>query len=249
MSEEGATPPLIWADFNNWRTTQLLALGVGSMRELADLGVEPREGMPLRVYEQDSNNDDLADYLIAEGVLVPYHGSWALESRGWGHMSDMPADHWSRHLDWDAEDRSRRLGEHKSGRSGIWSRPGAGSPSLDAGIARLTELMSIWAQARNCELPAWTSIAWTEEINGQRSEDWRDLEDFKPRYAQIREDASQDWINLHAVDVVNGRLRLAVEYRTDRAKIPDMARYLNLSGPEESWWRSICPEQPGEAPA
>jgi hypothetical protein len=190
MSDEGVKPPLIWADFNNWRTTQLLALGVGSMRELADLGVEPREGMPLRVYEQDSNDDDLADYLIAEGVLVPYHGSWALESKGLGHVSDMPADHWSRHVDWDAEDRSRQRAEHKPGRSGIWSPPGAGSPSLDSGIARLTELMGIWAQARNCEQPTWTSIVLTEEVNGRRSEDWRDLAVFKPRHRQIRKDAS-----------------------------------------------------------
>jgi hypothetical protein len=247
MSDEGVKPPLIWADFNNWRTTQLLALGLGSIRELGDL-VEPREGMPLRVYDQDSNEDDLADYLIAEGVLVPNHGSWALESKGFSHVSDTPPDHWSRHLDWDAEDRSRRLGEHKPGRSGIWSQPGAGSPSLDAGIARIAELMAIWAQARNCQLPAWTGIVLTEEVNGQRSEVWHDREDFQPRYAQIRK-ASRDWISLHAIDVVNGRLRLAVEYRTDRAKISDMARYLNLIGPEESWWRSICPEQPGDTPA
>lgn len=245
MSDEGAKPPLIWADFNNWRTSQLLALGVGSVRELADLGVELREGIPLRVYEQDSNEDDLPDYLIAEGVLVPYHGSWALESRGLAHVSDMPADHWSRHLDWDAEDRSRGLREHQPGRSGIWSRPGGGSPSLEAGIARLTELMAIWAYARNCELPAWTSIVLTEEVNRRRSEDWRDLDAFRPRYAQIREDASRDWINLHAMDVVDGKLRLVVEYRTDRTKSPDNARYLNLSGPEESWWRSICPKLSG----
>ena len=236
--------PLLLADFNNWTARDLLVLGEASIHELEEQGYTPIAGLRIRAYEPDFDADDLPDYLVAQGLLEKHAAGWALRGT-WSHISDTAADHWSRQIDWDDEDRHRGLEKRLPGQTGLWAS-GAMDPTLDQCVNRLAELLRIWARERKRRLPAWTRVLVTEEVNGIATGAWHDVSSFMERFEWIRHNAARDWVNLHAAEVADGVLRCVVEYRTDGRMGPEVKRYVNLSGPVEAWWRSLPEVDPAQ---
>jgi hypothetical protein len=232
--------PLVWADFNNWMTRNLLALGQSSLDELVRRGLDARAGLDIRVYEQDYDEDDLPDYLVGEGSLIAFRGSWAMQSNAWGHVSDMPTSHWSRSTNWVQEDRLRGFAGRKPGRAGLWA-PASQLPALEDGIRRLSQLLAIWAAARGRQLPPWSEIVLAEEPDGGQLGEWLDADQLRGRLEDIRRENSSLHVNIRATEVRDGQLRLVVQWNTRHPHAPDMNRYLGLSGPDESWWDSLPP--------
>jgi hypothetical protein len=236
------TGPLLLADFNNWISREILLLGDRTTQELLQQGYQPEQGLRIRVYEPDYDGDDLPDYLFAEGSLEKHADRWALRGT-FGHVSGTPSDHWARQTDWDAEDRRRGLKKRLPGQTGLWGS-GHKDPTLSQCVDRLVELLPVWARQRKRQLPSWTKVLITEEVNGTKG-DSHDVGSFTERFEWIRRNAARSWVNLHAAGISGGVLQCVVEYRTD-GNIRDYAeRYVNLSGPTEAWWKSL-PEARGE---
>jgi hypothetical protein len=120
-------PPLVWVDFNDALATDWVAVRTGAGSDLSRLGVEPREGVRVRVYDNDAMGDRSRDNLVGEGVLARwpavdhYRGIWMVHLDYLAHESDFDGrvEHWCHAIDWDEEERVRAtwFGEHKSDRS------------------------------------------------------------------------------------------------------------------------------------
>ena len=111
---------------------------------------------------------------------------------------------------------------------------------VDGLEARLRE----GADRHQRELPRWTRVVLSEEVNGHRTGGWMDVSEFEARFREILRLTARQWVNLHAESVEEGALRLVVEYVVDsrrRNKRPRASSHVavNLSGPEEPWWLSL----------
>jgi hypothetical protein len=63
-------PAPVWADFNDMPTRDTVGLDARQTRaELADLGIELREGMVLNVWDADEDDAGNRDDLIATGAI------------------------------------------------------------------------------------------------------------------------------------------------------------------------------------
>jgi len=60
----------VYADFNNLDDQNRLKLTcAGTIRDLARLGIEPREGMALTFFMDDADDEGRPDELLARGVV------------------------------------------------------------------------------------------------------------------------------------------------------------------------------------
>lgn len=110
---------------------------------------------------------------------------------------------------------------------------------------QLVRLASGFAADRGRELPPWNRVVVGVEENGVRSDEWTAADDFEPRWRQLVARVARDWINLTVDRVVDGELRLVVEFlsrpRVDGSRFTYQPHQVavNLSGPSFAWLDSL----------
>lgn len=99
---------MVYANFNKWQGTDdgkfvliLTTLGTRVILQLTD--TTPSEGLELRFWTDDGDAVGNFDPLIAEGVLrldADDHWLGVCERESIMNVSQTPADHWARAVDW-----------------------------------------------------------------------------------------------------------------------------------------------------
>lgn len=115
--------PLVLADFNGMLTTRHLILEtLGVHWDLERLGLRVHEGMRLRAFDDDVDDNGQRDNLIAEGIVERWAESrsgvhWVLFMDYFCNESDMRTtpDHWVNRIDWKHEAEIRREWRHAHG--------------------------------------------------------------------------------------------------------------------------------------
>ena len=116
MDARDDMPPLVWVDFNDMVAEQWVAIRVDAGSDLARLGIRPKDGLRLRIYDDDEDRQRRRDNLVAEGTLGRYPGSgayggvWAINLDYLSHESDLhdEPNHWCHSTMWDEETEARR---------------------------------------------------------------------------------------------------------------------------------------------
>ncbi|HVS04949.1 MAG TPA: hypothetical protein VHK65_02135 [Candidatus Dormibacteraeota bacterium] len=111
-------PPLVAVDFNAmWDRTHVSLGTLGVKWDLERQGIKIAEGLRLRGYDLDVDQDGKRDNLVCEGVVVRLKATehnpkfdWLLATDRVGHESDFRDDpgHWAHRVDWRHEEEIRQ---------------------------------------------------------------------------------------------------------------------------------------------